>query len=60
MNNIEEKLSSKATSVRFTNTMYKKIVIETKRLHLRKKSDVIRKALDEYFENHKKEIEGAK
>lgn len=56
----EEKLSSKVTAIRFTESMHKEIAEELRRLHLRKTSDLIRMAIAEYFENHKDEIEGKK
>lgn len=47
-------------AVRFPSAMKEKVLAEVTRLHLRRVSDVIRIAVAEYFENHKKEIEGEK
>lgn len=58
MNNKKE--LTKPITFRLTETMYEDIMAEVERLHLRKMSDVVRKAVAEYFDNHKKEIEGAK
>lgn len=58
MNNKKE--LTKPITFRLTETMYGNIMAEVDRLHLRKMSDVVRKAVAEYFDNHKKEIEGEK
>ncbi len=58
MNNKKE--LTKPITFRLTETMYGNIIAEVDRLNLRKMSDVVRKAVAEYFDNHKKEIEGDK
>lgn len=58
MNNKKE--LTKPITFRLTETMYGNIIAEVERLNLRKMSDVVRKAVAEYFDNHKKEIEGEK
>lgn len=58
MNNKKE--LTKPITFRLTEKMHANIIAEVDRLNLRKMSDVVRKAVAEYFDNHKKEIEGDK
>lgn len=60
MDNSEQEKVRKIVAARFDKSTREKIIAEVKRLHLEKMSDVVRRAVDEYFENHKAEIVGEK